>query len=82
MLALDHYRSLVHEPCGGYLPDIIGEAAAGRFEAESPIRCELCTARSEMVKAYMNSDHAPHPQALLWPVERRRRARTSEVDRG
>lgn len=73
MLALAHYRSLLHAPCGGYLPDTVGEDAAGRWEAEAPMRCELCTARAERVKAHTSGDHAPHPEALLWPTHRRRR---------
>lgn len=72
MLALAEYRSLVHLGCGGYLPDTIGEAAAERYEAEPPVRCELCTARAERVKTHTSGDHAPHVEALLWPVTRRK----------
>ena len=82
MLALAEYRSLVHGPCGGYLPDVTGEAAADRWQAGLPIRCELCTARAGAVKAHLAGDHAPHPEALLWPVERLyRRPRSPEVIR-
>lgn len=73
MLALAEYRSLVHAPCGGYLPDTVGVVAADRFEAEDPMRCELCTVRAERVKAHTSGDHAPHLEALLWPTHRRRR---------
>lgn len=80
MLALAEYRSLVHEPCGGYLPDVTGDDAAGRFEATPPIRCELCTARAALAKAYVDGDHAPHPEALMWPVERRRTNTSREAN--
>jgi hypothetical protein len=73
MLGLAHYRSLIHGPCGGYLPDTVGVDAADRFEAEDPMRCELCTARAERVKVHTSGDHAPFPEALLWPTHRRRR---------
>lgn len=73
MLALADYRSLVHPPCGGYLPDTVGEDAADRWQAEDPMRCELCTARAERIKTHVSGDHAPHVEALLWPTHRRRR---------
>jgi hypothetical protein len=60
------YRSLVHEPCGGYLPDTTGPDAADRYVVDLPTRCEKCTAVSEAVEAHMKGDHAPHPEALLW----------------
>lgn len=71
MLARDLYRSLIHGPCGGYLPDTTAPEAEGTYTAESPVRCQLCTARAEAHAAHMNSPHAPHPEALLWPVMRR-----------
>lgn len=72
VLALLEVEALTHDACGGFLPDTTGEAADGRFEAELPVRCHKCTARAEAIAAYMTVDHAPHPEALLWPTMRRR----------
>lgn len=68
-LALGHYRRLVHEPCGGYLPDTADPAAEGAYTAELPIRCHLCTERLRATTAHAESS-APHMDALLWPVKR------------
>lgn len=69
MLALDLYRSLIHAPCGGYLPDTT--AAEAVYKADIPVRCKLCTALAEAHTDHMKAPHAPHPEALLWPVRRR-----------
>lgn len=70
MLALHLYRKLVHEPCGGYLPDTTGETAADAYTVDVPMRCEKCTAVAEAQAAHLKGDHAPHPEALLWHAHR------------
>lgn len=71
MLALALYEAQVHEPCGGYLPDTTAADADDRYAAAPPVRCHLCTARMQAHHAHVTSPHAPHPEALLWPIRRR-----------
>lgn len=71
MLALAQYRSHVHEACGHYLPDVIGEAAEDAYVAGLPIRCHACTARLRAQTNHTEGPHEPHPDALIWPVLRR-----------
>lgn len=72
MLALAAYQAQVHGPCGSFLPDVTGAAADEQYVADTPVRCQVCTARMTAVKAYMEGRHAPHPEALMWPVKRKR----------
>lgn len=71
MLALASYQAQVHEQCGTYLPDAIRPEDDGAFRAELPTRCHICTARLAAIAAHVDGSHAPHPEALLWPVVRR-----------
>lgn len=71
MLALAEYRSMVHDACGGYLPDTTAPDADEGYRADEPLRCHLCTARAQAAAAYLAGPHNPHPEALLWPVRRR-----------
>lgn len=68
MLALAEYRALVHDRCGGYLPETTSAANEGRYRASAPHRCHRCTAIAEAAGPYSES---PHPQALLYPIEHR-----------
>jgi hypothetical protein len=70
MLALAEYRAMVHDACGGYLPDTTAADADEAYRAEKPVRCHLCTARAQAHAAYMEAP-SPHPEALLWPVRRK-----------
>lgn len=64
------YKANVHEPCGTYLPDATAPEAEEAWVAELPIRCHVCTRRSE---AYKRADGQGllHPEAVLWPVKRK-----------
>lgn len=73
LIALAVYRSEVHEQCGTYLPDAIRAEDDGAFKAELPVRCHVCTARLAAQAGYLQGGgHSPHPEALLWPVVRRK----------
>jgi hypothetical protein len=72
MYALASYRQQVHEPCGTYLPDAIGEAAERAYRAELPVRCHVCTTRYAAIEAHLSGPHGAQPEALLFPVVRRR----------
>lgn len=71
MLALGLYRQQQCPGCGGYLPDTTAPEAEGAYKAEPPVRCQACTTRYEASSAHIKAPHAPHPEALLWPVIRR-----------
>jgi hypothetical protein len=66
MLALARYQSLLHGPCGGYLPETTDRANEGAYKATAPSRCHKCTAIGEAAGPYRES---PHPQALMYPIE-------------
>ena len=70
MVALGVYRSQIHEPCGGYLPETTAADAEDGYQADLPIRCHLCTARLRQYGKYQDSS-TPQIDALLWPVVRR-----------
>lgn len=69
MLALGLYRSLLHEACGGYLPDTTARSAEDSYSARDAIRCHLCTTRLQAAVRYSDS---PQPQALMISVTQRR----------
>lgn len=71
VLALQMYESLVHGPCGHYLPDSTAADADGRYHVDAPTRCHACTAQARAFKQHLDSPHDAHPEALLWHAERR-----------
>jgi hypothetical protein len=68
MLALHAYQSSLCGGCGGWLPDTTGDETDVSYVATDPVRCLRCTAISIQAKEYAEQDH---PQALLYPTERR-----------
>lgn len=68
MLALGVYRDLIHEPCGGWLPETTAPDAEDAYQVDTPHRCHLCTARAVVAERYRESQH---PQALMFPATRK-----------
>lgn len=67
MLALQAYEDARCSGCGGFIPDTTKPEAEDSFRVEAS-RCHLCTARAQEADGYKDN---PHPQALLYRVERR-----------
>lgn len=70
MLALAQYRATEQCPrCGG--PKWICQSAEAEsaYEAGDPVRCHVTTAVLRAQKDYTDSPHAPHEQALIWPIK-------------
>lgn len=71
MLGLAEYRTSERCPrCGGPKHLCQSSEAEGLWQATAPIRCHIATTVAEAQKAYLDGPHAPHPQALIWGVER------------
>lgn len=68
MLALLEYRSLIHEACGGYLPETTDAGNENAFKALPAHRCHKCTAIGRSRDSYQES---PQSQALLYPIQYR-----------
>lgn len=66
MVAYVEYRSLLHEACGGYLPETTDAANEDAYRVSAAHRCHKCTAIARGSKPYVNS---PQSSALLFPVE-------------
>ena len=68
MLALQQYEDTCCSTCGGYLPDTTSDSAETSYSVPPPSRCHRCTAIAQRAAEHHES---PHPQALLYRVERR-----------
>ena len=70
MLALQRYRETEQCPkCGGPKWLCQSPEAENAYAAGDPVRCHITTVIMEAQRGYSEGPHAPHEQALLWPIK-------------